>query len=230
MPVDPGPCKWSLPDPAKAIPGEELLAVGADLAPATMLYGYRHGLFPMDVQIKQSKTALGWWSPNPRGILRPTDFHSSRSMLRASRRFEVTVDTTFDEVVARCADPSRPHGWISADFRAAYRRLYELGWAHSIEVWLPSTPGGTRELVGGLFGVEIGGFFAAESKFHTQTDASKVAVKALAYRQAAAPEPADRIVDVQWRTDHLATLGAIGVDRDAYLPRLARAIALPSAF
>ena len=99
--------------------------------------------------------AMGWWSPNPRGILRPEAVHLSRSLRRSMLRFEFSVDAAFDEVVAACADPSRPHGWIDGGFPDAYRALHDLGWAHSVEVWR-SEGLGTRELVGGLFGVQVG--------------------------------------------------------------------------
>jgi leucyl/phenylalanyl-tRNA--protein transferase len=135
----------------------------------------------------------------------------------------VTADRAFGDVVAGCADPRRPGGWITPEIRAAYARLHALGWAHSVEVW---DVGGA--LAGGLYGVEIGGLFAAESKFHTQTDASKVALAALVARLRDAGGP--RLLDVQWTTPHLRTLGAVDVPRDAYLARLPAALAAPPAF
>lgn len=218
MPIEPPPPIWQLPDLRDVPAGVEFIAVGADLSPGMLLAGYRSGLFAMPEQ-----DLLGWWSPDPRGILRPGRVHVSRSMRRPLRRFTVSVDQRFDEVVAGCADPSRPHGWISAQYRASYAHLHALGWAHSIEVW-----DGADALVGGLFGVEVGGLFAAESMYHVATDASKVAVVALADLLAARGEP-DRIIDVQWCTAHLATLGASEVDRPAYLGLLARARRLPPA-
>ena len=185
------------------------MAVGADLSPGTLLAGYRGGLFAMP-----EADLLGWWSPDPRGVLRPSQVHISRSLRRALPRFQVSVDTAFDAVVAACADPDRPHGWISADYVASYLHLHALGWAHSIEVW--DEGGG---LAGGLFGVELGGLFAAESKFHNQTDASKVAVVALAELLATDGEPR-RIIDVQWRTEHLASLGVVQLSRRTYLRAL----------
>ncbi len=129
------------------------------------------------------------------------------------------MDAAFDEVVAACADPARAHGWITREYRASYRGLHELGWAHSIEVW---DAGGA--LAGGLFGVEVGGLVAAESKFHRRTDASKVAVVALAELLAAPGATGQRFVDVQWRTPHLATLGVDEVTRGTYRRMLARAL------
>ena len=215
MPVRPAPSRWALPQPTAAPEGQELIAVGADLAPGTLLAGYCQGLFAMP-----DAGLLGWWSPDPRGILRPGEVHVSRSLRRAFRRFTVTRDTVFEQVVAGCGDPDRPHGWMTDDYRASYQALFQLGWAHSIEVWE-----GER-LAGGLFGVEVGGLFAAESKFHLVRDASKVAVVALAELLAADARP-DRIVDVQWCTPHLASLGAREVPRRTYLRMLARALALP---
>lgn len=132
------------------------------------------------------------------------------------------MDTAFDEVVAGCADPRRPGAWITDEVAAAYGRLHRLGWAHSVEVWA------SGELVGGLYGVGLGGLFAAESKFHRVTDASKAAVVALA-DLLRADGVEGRLVDVQWRTEHLATLGVREVDRARYLRLLSAARALPPA-
>ena len=215
MPIEPRPTGWVLPDVRSVPAGQELVAVGAELAPGLLLAGYRSGLFAMPDQ-----GVLGWWSPDPRGVLRPGHVHVGRSLRRALGRFEVTVDCGFTEVVRECGDPRRPHGWIDDDYVRAYHELHRLGWAHSIEVWDAS-----GRLVGGLFGVEVGGLFAAESKFHLASDASKVAVVALADLLAADGEP-DRLVDVQWCTPHLATLGVVEVRRAEYLDRLERALRL----
>ncbi len=206
MPVDPGPPAWTIPDPSALPAGQELVAVGADLSPSMLLAGYRRGIFPMP-----EGGVLGWWSPDPRGVLRPAAVHVSRSLRRSLGRFTVSVDRAFASVVTACADPARPHGWITPEYEAAYRFLHALGWAHSIEVW---DAGGS--LAGGLFGVEVGGLFAAESKFHARADASKVAVVALA-DLLSADGGAGRVIDVQWRTDHLTRLGVVDVARDEYL-------------
>ncbi|TAK71190.1 MAG: leucyl/phenylalanyl-tRNA--protein transferase [Actinomycetota bacterium] len=225
--------RWVLPDPLRAEPGQDLLGVGADLAPGTLVAAYRAGLFPMGVDAADPEPGppsaerpglLGWWSPDPRGVLPLWGLRVSRSLARSCRRFEVTVDTQFDAVVAGCADPARDHGWITPQFAVAYADLHARGWAHSIEV----RDGG--ELVGGLYGVEVGGLFAGESMFHRRRDASKVALVALVEVLRAAPAPADRLLDVQWLTDHLATLGAVAVPRAEYLRRLSRALTLPPAF
>ena len=219
MPTEPPPCAWAFPPPAAA-DEQGLLAVGADLEPGTLLAAYRAGIFPMPLT---GVPELTWFSPDPRGIVPLAEFRPSRSLRRSARRFTVTADTAFARVVAGCADPRRPGGWITPAIRHAYERLHGLGWAHSVEVW-----DGDGVLAGGLYGVEVGGLFAAESKFHVRTDASKVALAALVERLRAAG--GERVLDVQWTTPHLAALGARDIARDKYLRRLAAAIALPPAF
>jgi leucyl/phenylalanyl-tRNA--protein transferase len=218
MPVEPPPSPWAMPNPLDA-DRSGLVGVGADLEPGTLLTAYRTGLFPMPVRKAEP---VGWWSPNPRGVLPLDGLRVSRSLRRACARFEVRVDESFDEVVKACADPTRPHGWITDGMRAAYRRLFDLGWAHSVEAW--SLDDGT--LAGGLYGVAIGGLFAGESMFHRRTDASKVALVALVEILAADGAP-DRLLDVQWVTPHLATLGAEEIPAREYLARLDRALDLP---
>jgi len=219
-PVEPEPTVWALPDPAAAPPGTDLIGVGADLAPGTVLAGYRRGLFPMEVD---RGGPLGWWSPDPRGILPLDGLRVSRSLRRSCRRFDVSVDHCFADVMAACADGRREHGWITEEFLEAYTRLHRMGWAHSVEVWTPD-----GDLVGGLYGIEIGGFFAGESMFHLVRDASKVALVALAEKLTAGAS-ASRLLDVQWVTDHLASLGAIAVSRATYLTRLRSALGQPPA-
>jgi leucyl/phenylalanyl-tRNA--protein transferase len=159
---------------------------------------------------------LLWWSPQRRGVLPLDRLRVSRSLQQSVRTAEVRVNTAFAEVVDACADPDRPGAWIDADMAAAYRRLHELGWAHSVETWRDG------ELVGGLYGVAIGGLFAGESMFHRRTDASKVALVGLT--QVLGPEA---LLDVQWRTEHLATLGVVEIPRAEYLLRLAEALQRP---
>jgi leucyl/phenylalanyl-tRNA--protein transferase len=200
-------------------PGEDLVAAGGDLEPATLLAAYAAGYFPMGLG-GGGRGPVGWWSPDPRGVLVPERVHVSRSLRRSLRRFEVRVDTVFADVVAGCADPGREGAWITPEVAAAYQRLHELGWAHSVEVFEDG------ELAGGLYGLSLGGLFAAESKFHRTTDASKAAVVALAAAMTADGVPG-RLVDVQWRTEHLATLGVQEVPRGRYLQLLGRALVLP---
>jgi leucyl/phenylalanyl-tRNA---protein transferase len=200
---------------------DDLVGVGLDLEPETLVNAYRSGLFPM--RLDGRRGPLGWWSPDPRGVLPLDGLRMSRSLRVSSRRFAVTVDQAFDAVVAGCADASRPGGWIGKDIAAAYGRLADLGIAHSIEVWDPAD----GQLAGGLYGVCLGGFFAGESMFHRRTDASKVALVELV-RVLTADGVTGRLLDVQWTTPHLRTLGVVDVTRPLYLQRLSTALALPS--
>ena len=200
-----------MPDPRRTEPSG-LCAVGADLEPGTLLAAYRTGLFPMPFR----KTTPGWWSPDPRGILPLDGLHVSRSLRRSCRRLATRSDTCFRTVVERCGDPRRPHGWITPQIVDAYERLFQLGWAHSVEVYDDAD-----RLVGGVYGVAIERFFAGESMFSLVTDASKVALVALVERLNAAGVV---LFDVQWPTRHLESLGVIAIPRDDYLARLKAAI------
>lgn len=208
--VEPPPTRWSLPSPDEA-DRHGLCAVGADLAPGTLLAAYRSGLFPMPLR----KRTLGWWSPDPRGVLPIDGLRVSRSLQRSCRRYEVRVDTGFRQVMQRCGDPRRPHGWITTEFVDAYDRLFELGWTHSVETYLDGV------LVGGLYGVLIERFFAGESMFSVERDASKVALVALVDMLRSAGVT---LLDVQWTTEHLVSLGAIDLPRTQYLALLRDAI------
>lgn len=213
MPIEPPPTVWELPSPAEA-DDDDLIGIGADLEPGTLLAAYRGGLFPMPLA---EHGVVGWWSPDPRGVLPLDGLVVSRSLRRSCARFEVRMDTAFDDVVAACADPSREGAWIDRDIASAYRRLFDLGWAHSIETWDPDT----ETLVGGLYGVRIDGLFAGESMFHHATDASKVALVGLVDHLH---EVGVELLDVQWLTPHLATLGAVEISRTEYLDRLRHAL------
>lgn len=210
MPIEPAASQWQLPL-ANSADENGFVAIGGDLEPGTLLAAYRSGLFPMPFR----KHDIGWWSPDPRGIIPLDGVIVSRSLRASRRKFEMRMDTSFTEVMRRCGDPKRPHGWINDEFITAYTELHRLGWANSIETWRGD------ELVGGLYGVRIGGFFAGESMFHSVTDASKVAVIATVEWLRAT---GGTLFDVQWRTDHLATLGAIAISRVEYLWRLHGAI------
>jgi leucyl/phenylalanyl-tRNA--protein transferase len=213
-PLEPPPTRWVLPDPAEA--DDEIVGLGADLEPGTLLAAYRGGLFPMRLR---GDGPIAWWSPDPRGVIPLDGLLVSRSLRKSCRRFDIRVDTAFDDVIRGCADPSRPSGWIDDEFIAAYTRLHELGWVHSVEAWTHD-----GQLAGGLYGVAIGSLFAAESMFHTTTDAGKVAVVALTQRLRAG---GGTLLDVQWKTDHLETLGAIEISRTEYLARLRVAAGCP---
>ena len=199
--------------------GDERPFAGGDLDPGTLIAAYRAGFFPMGLG-DEGRPPLGWWSPDPRGILPLEGLHVSRSLRRSVRRFEITVDTAFEAVLEGCADPARDGRWITPEIAAAYGRLHRLGWAHSVEVW------DGEALAGGPYGVAVAGLFAGESMFHRATDASKVALVALVEMVRADGDPR-RLVDVQWRTDHLASLGVVDVPRREYRRRLADALAAP---
>jgi leucyl/phenylalanyl-tRNA--protein transferase len=216
-PVEPAPSTWRL-EPVPDDHPHDLWAVGADLEPGTLLAAYRLGLFPMPVGSRP-----GWFSPLRRAVVPLEPFTPSRSLRRAARRFEIKVDTAFATVMDGCTRPGNPASWIDAGITRAYTRLHELGWAHSVEAW------DAAGLAGGLYGVAIGGLFAAESMFHVRTDASKAAFVALVERLRAAGDADRRLLDVQWLTPHLASLGAVEMSRRAYRETLASALELPPA-
>ena len=200
-----------MPDPLELAPGEDLVAVGADLAPGTLLAAHRSGMFPMPVDPHRRRSKMAWFSPDPRGVIPLDGLHVSRSLRRSMRRFEVRMDTRFSDVVRACGDPGRPGRWITDAIVDAYGELFTLGWGHSVEVYHD------EELVGGLYGLRIERFFAGEAMFHTATDASKTALVALVdWLNSTGAE----LLDVQWVTDHLASLGAVAVPRPEYLRRL----------
>lgn len=217
LPIEPPPSLWTLGRPTLTHPSD-LWAIGADLEPGTLLAAYRIGLFPM----RLPDGPIGWWWPHERGVI-PLEPTMPRTVRRAARRFEIRVDTAFGEVVQGCADPARPHSWIDDEVIEAYQELHRLGWAHSIEAW------DAEGLAGGLYGVELGGLFAAESKFHRRTDASKAAVAGLVELLRDAGHAQSRLLDVQWVTPHLERLGAVRISRGAYRVALAEALLLPGA-
>jgi leucyl/phenylalanyl-tRNA--protein transferase len=213
QPVEPPPSRYAMPRPEDA-PAHGCLAAGGDLEPGTVLAAYRGGIFPWP----DPDGRLLWWSPDPRAILPLDGFHASRSLRRLMRRgvYRVSRDEACSAVISGCA--TRAEGtWITAAMRRAYERLHALGWVHSVEVW----DGG--DLVGGVYGVAIGGFFAAESKFHRAPNASKIALAALV---AWLRERGFQLLDVQLATDHLRTLGVVEITRAEYLRRLASALAV----
>ncbi len=208
--------QWDFPS-AAAADEDGVVGVGADLEPATLLAAYRSGLFPMPIG-QGRRELLAWWSPDPRGVIPLDGLRVSRSLRRSCRRFEVRVDTAFEAVIDACADPGRDGSWISPAIRRAYLRLHRLGWAHSVEAW------GPEGLAGGLYGVAVGGLFAGESMFHRADDASKVALVGLVERLR---HGGGALLDVQWTTPHLASLGAVDVPRARYLELLAEAVRRP---
>ena len=212
-----GKGRWRFPPPS-AWPHSDLLALGADLDPATVIDAYRRGLFPMGVS--ELNDRLGWWSPDPRGILPLDGLRVTRSLRQSAKRYEIRVDTCFTHVMRACGDPSRGSTWINEGFIEGYSQLHELGWAHSVEVF-----DRRGELAGGLYGLRIGGYFSGESMFHIARDASKVALMALIDLMRSSGMT---LLDVQWCSEHLASLGAIAIPRDEYLVRLAAALRKPS--
>lgn len=197
------PCRWDL-DPAQA-DADGVVGVGADLDVATLVAAYHRGVFPWP----HSGVPLLWFSPDPRAVLAPARFHVSRSLRRTLRTsgLETTVDEDVAAVIAACAQ--RGEGsWITPEMHDAYLELAALGWVHSVEVR------DGAELVGGIYGVQVGGVFTGESMFHRRHDASKVALLDLCTRFA---EAGGVLVDVQLPTDHLRSLGAVPVSREAFL-------------
>ncbi len=198
---------------------DDLIAASRELDAEMVIDAYRAGVFPMPLR----PGLMGWWSPLDRGILPLDGLRVTRSLRKMIPRYEIRIDTAFDEVLDRCADPERPGGWIDDDIRLIYRELHRAGVVHSLEAWTHD-----GQLAGGLYGVSIGGLFAGESMFHDPEigrDASKVALVALVelLREAGG---AGRLLDVQWQTPHLASLGVIEIDREDYLRRLRRALRL----
>jgi leucyl/phenylalanyl-tRNA--protein transferase len=186
--------------------------------PALLVRAYREGIFPMALEDGD----LGWFSPDPRGILPIEGFHAPARLMRVVRKgvFDVRIDTAFEAVMRACA--AREEGsWINDEIVASYSALHRLGLAHSVETWQ------NGELAGGLYGVHLGGVFFGESMFHRVTDASKVALVALVDRLA---RRGFELLDTQWVTPHLEQFGAIEIPRDEYLRRLKRAIKKDCAF
>ena len=200
---------------------DDLIAVSREVDTVMVLDAYRSGVFPMPVR----RGLMGWWSPLHRGILPLDGLRMTRSLRKMIGRYEIRVDTDFAQVLDRCADPRRPGSWIDRRIRGIYTQLHRDGVVHSVEAWTRA-----GRLAGGLYGVSLGGLFAGESMFHDPEigrDASKVALVALVERLRAAGENG-RLLDVQWQTPHLASLGVIEVERGDYLRRLARAQLLPA--
>ncbi len=213
MPIEPPPTPWQFPLPPED--ADDVIALGADLEPGTVIAAYRHGLFPMHLD-----DDLAWWSPEQRGVLTVGGIKVSRSLRQSAKHFEIRVNTAFEQVIAGCADPDRDGAWITDGIIDSYRELHRLGWVHSVEAWREG------ELAGGLYGVALGGLFAGESMFSRVRDASKVAL--LGLTRLLDDEYADRrLIDTQWKTDHLATLGVVELPRASYLERLGEVLEVP---
>jgi len=206
------------PDPLHA-DARGLVAIGGDLSVERLLAAYRKGLFPWTAE------PLSWWSPNPRGIFELDYFHVPASLTKVIRRrpYEITVDRAFRRVMEACAAPApgRESSWIASEFIDAYTRLYKQGHAHSVECWRG------QELVGGIYGVSINGFFAGESMFHRADNASKIALHYLAQHLR---EKGFTLFDIQMVTPITRSLGACEIPRAEYLHRLATALEHKCAF
>lgn len=210
-------------------PPHDMIGLSGEFSTTVVVEAYRTGVFPMPVDAERwpqldAEVAFAWFSPMRRGILPLDGLRVTRSLRKMARRYRVTRDRAFDEVMRRCGDPSREGAWINDDIRRVYGGLHDRGLAHSVEVW-----DGENRLVGGLYGVGIGGLFAGESMFHDPDhgrDASKVAlVELVSVLTASAGQ---RLLDVQWCTPHLATLGVIEIDRSDYLTRLSAVLTTPA--
>ena len=201
-----GRARFRFPDPRVA-DADGFVAHGGDLEPATLIAAYRQGIFPWPVDGHE----LLWWSPDPRAVIPIDALRVSRRFARTLCReqFAVTINAAFDQVVAGCA--AREDTWITPGMRRAYGRLHGLGWAHSVEVWMDGA------LAGGLYGLAVGGLFAAESMFHRVTDASKIAMVALVQH---ARRAGTTLIDAQVPSAHIASMGAVPVPRADYLSRL----------
>lgn len=207
-------------------PQHDLIGYSEEFDLGLTLAAYDSGVFPMPIEDGVPGAAMHWWSPCQRGILELDALRVSRSLRKTAARYTTSVDRDCAEVLRRCADPNRDGGWIDQTIAGVFLDLHEAGVVHSIEVW-----DAEQRLVGGLYGVSRGGLFAGESMFHDPDlgrDASKVAlIRLVEELTAGVPEDAwrtDRLLDVQWRTEHLATLGATEVPRTSYLERLGRAL------
>ena len=211
--LPPTECRWQFL-PQSEWPDDEVVAIGADLEPDTVLYAYAHGMFPMYVDKKNRM--LGWWSPFERGVIPLNGFRVTRSLRSSAQQFVCTINVAFTRVMQECATARTDGNWINQEFIDAYTNLHQLGHAHSVEVWNKK-----GELVGGLYGLRINRLFAGESMFHRETDASKVA---LMYLVDLMNLDGMQLLDTQWNTDHLASLGCMSVTRADYLSLLATAI------
>jgi leucyl/phenylalanyl-tRNA--protein transferase len=231
-PVEPPATRVRFPDPSRAR-APEVLAMGCDFTPGTLLLAYRSGIFPWphgDAGEDGAPLVL-WFSPNPRTIF-PIDakepLHWSRSLRRTLRNhpYEVTLDADFPQVMHLCGETRANNTWIIPELVAGYVKLHELGWAHSVEVWEKSaSASASRTLVGGIYGIAIGGMFAGESMFHLRTDASKIAFATLAEKLRAS---GFALFDVQVQNQHLESLGCTEITRAEYLARLREALPRPA--
>jgi leucyl/phenylalanyl-tRNA--protein transferase len=222
-PIEPPPTEVRFPDPQRNA-RIQVVAVGCDFRPGTILTAYRAGIFPWphgDELDESGQPLVAWFSPSPRAVFPlEAEPHWSRSLRRTLRRhpFEITLDEDFAGVMQACGE-TRPSTWIIPELVAGYHALHELGWAHSLEVWERGARG--RELVGGIYGLSLGRVFAGESMFHKRTDASKIAFASLVGCLRANDFS---LFDVQVMNPHLLSLGCVNVPRATYIQRLKNAL------
>lgn len=205
-------------------PDEDAIAYSDQLNLDLILEAYRSGVFPMPGDTNAQPDTVFWWSPQRRAIIELDEFRCSRSLRKSARHYTTSVDANFREVIRRCGDPARPDGWIDDQIMENYIALAEQGYAHSIETW-----NAEGELVGGLYGVGIGGLFAGESMFHDPKlgrDASKVALVRLVEILRGKNGNAT-LLDAQWLTPHLKRMGAKEISRSRYLALLVEALKYP---
>lgn len=199
-----------------------LLLLGGELSPAWLLEAYSRGIFPWPV-FDGIRDRLAWFSPDPRAILPLERFHVSRRLMRRIRgqKYRLSRDTAFRQVIEACAQtrPDQEGTWITPEMVEAYSGLHRLGYTHSVEVWE------AERLVGGIYGVAIGGYFAGESMFHRVTDGSKIA---LAHLVDHLRERQFTLLDIQQQSPHLARMGAIEIPRSEFLRRLEQALEVPA--
>lgn len=192
----------------------KLTVFGSSMSPEVLRVAYRRGLFPMPLDSKDPRSAIGWWSPAERAYFVVGNIRITSSLKSSMKKFRITHDRVFRRVVEMCGDPNREGAWINQQIVDAYCELHEQGDAHSVEVW-----NSAGELVGGLYGVEFGSIFAGESMFHLERDASKAA---LVYLNELLTDATPRIIDTQWLTPHLESLGAKTMERTKYLELIGR--------
>lgn len=213
------PSMYVFPDPVEADPeGQGLICIGADLEPSTLFEAYTHGLFPWF----NEGDPICWWSPDPRCVIYPEQYHPSKTLIRSMKKYDyqVTINRAFEQVVRACALPRNYTNdtWISEDIVQGYVELFKAGYGYSVEVWQED------QLVGGLYGVSIGKGCFGESMFSTRTDASKMAFYTL---MLIGQEHQVRWIDCQLVNNHLLSLGACTLSRQDYLKSLQDVIIAP---
>lgn len=214
-------CPYQFPQPAKTDPhGTGMVAMGGDLAPTTLLSAYTQGLFPW---FNDDDEPIAWWSPEPRCVLNPSEFVPSKSLLKQAKKSDwiTTVNADFEQIIFNCSLPRNysDETWITEDMQSAYLQLHDMGFAHSIEVWNSTK----TELLGGLYGLRIGGIFCGESMFHKASNASKIAFWQLCQF---CEQTGVELIDCQLPNDHLMSLGAKIMPREDFLALLNKLITM----